>query len=146
MNEVGIYLQIPLYNESVDEVAEKWLIILVQSECGINEDGILLLNDSRNWQAFFEARHSIPTNALEKTKQLDTWSILTDTIVPPTNFQEFLDTAHTILQNSDIEYILFGHLGDCHLHFHLIPTKAQQSEALKIYDQIVEKSAELGGI
>jgi len=146
MSEVGIYLQIPLYGESVDEVAEKWLKILVHSECGINESGILVLNDSRNWQTFFEARHSIPVNALEKTKQLDTWSILTDTIVPPKNFQELLDTAHAMLQNSGIEYILFGHLGDCHLHFHLIPTKAQQSKALKIYDQIVEKSTELEGV
>jgi len=105
-----------------------------------------LLNDPRNWQTFFEARHSIPTNALEKTKKLDTWSILTDTIVPPERFQELLDTAHALLQKSKIEYLLFGHLGDCHLHFHLIPTKTQQPEALKVYDEIVDKSAELGGI
>ena len=146
MNEVGIYLQIPLYGKSVDDVAEKWLQILVHSGCGINEEGILLLNDPRNWQTFFEARHSIPANALEKTRQLDTWSILTDTIVPSENFKELLDTAHTLLHKSKIEYLLFGHLGDCHLHFHLIPTKAQQPTALDIYDQIVEKSAELGGI
>ena len=146
INEVGLYLQIPLYNESIDKVAEKWLKILVHSECGINDDGILLLNDPRNWQTFFEARHSIPVNALERTKQLDTWSILTDTIVPPENFQELLDTAHTLLQKSEIEYLLFGHLGDCHLHFHLIPTKVQQAEALTVYDEIVEKSAELGGV
>ena len=41
---------------------------------------------------------------------------------------------------------MFGHLGDCHLHFHLIPTQEQQPEALKVYDEIVEKSAELGGV
>ena len=146
MSEVGIYIQIPLYNESVDEVAEKWLKILSDAECGINEDGILLLNDPRNWQTFFEARHSMPVNALEKTKKLDTWSILTDTIVPPEKFQELLDSAHALLQKSKIEYLLFGHLGDCHLHFHLIPTKTQQPEALKVYDEIVEKSAELGGV
>ena len=50
------------------------------------------------------------------------------------------------LQNSKIEYLLFGHLGDCHLHFHLIPTLKQQPRALEVYDQIVEKSAELGGV
>ena len=81
-----------------------------------------------------------------KTRQLDTWSILTDTIVPPENFQKLLDSAHRLLQKSKIEYLLFGHLGDCHLHFHLIPTKEQQNIALNIYDQIIEKSAELGGV
>ena len=77
---------------------------------------------------------------------MDTLSILTDTIVPPNSFQEFLDSAHTLLKKSEIEYLLFGHLGDCHLHFHLIPTKEQQNIALNIYDQIIEKSAELGGV
>ena len=145
-SEVGIYLQIPLYNETVEDVAEDWLNILTNSDCGIHEDGILLLNTPQNWQTFFEARHSIPSNALEKTRQLDTWSILTDTIVPPDNFPEFLKTTHLILQTADIEYLLFGHLGDCHLHFHLIPTKDQQHKALEVYHQIIEKSAELDGV
>ena len=73
-------------------------------------------------------------------------SILTDTIVPPENFQKFLDSAHDMLQKSEIEYLLFGHLGDCHLHFHLIPTRDQQQKALEIYQHIVQKSAELGGV
>ena len=73
-------------------------------------------------------------------------SILTDTIVPPENFQKFLDRTHDLLQQSDIEYLLFGHLGDCHLHFHLIPTRNQQPEALEIYQQIVKISAELDGV
>ena len=45
-----------------------------------------------------------------------------------------------------MEYLLFGHLGDCHLHFHFIPTRDQQPKALEIYQQIVRKSAEMGGV
>jgi len=145
-SEVGIYFQIPLYDKCVEDVAEDWLDILKNSKCGIQEEGILLLNDPQNWRTFFNARHSIPSNALDKTRQLDTWSILTDTIVPPENFPEFLDSTHSILQKANIEYLLFGHLGDCHLHFHLIPTRDQQSKALEAYNQIVEKSANLGGV
>ena len=145
-SEVGIYLQIPLYNKKIEDEAEKWLDILQSSKCGINEDAILLLNNPNDWQTFFEARHSIPSNALEKTHRLDTWSILTDTIVPPENFQQFLDVSHELIQKSGIEYLLFGHLGDCHLHFHLIPTKDQQSKALDVYQNIVKKSANLGGV
>ncbi len=145
-SEVGIYLQVPLYNETVEDVAEDWLNILSKSNCGIHEDGVILLNTPQNWQTFFEARHSIPANALEKTRQLDTWSILTDTIVPSENFPEFLDVTHSILQTAEIEYLLFGHLGDCHLHFHLIPSRDQQPKALEVYHLIVEKSAELGGV
>ena len=145
-SEVGIYMQIPLYNVNLEDAAESWCNILEKFPCKINAENILLLNNPNDWQTFFEARHSIPTNALEKTHRLDTWSIITDTIVPPENFQKFLDAAHMLLQHSNIEYLLFGHLGDCHLHFHLIPTKEQQSEALHVYQDIVKKSAELGGV
>ena len=145
-SEVGIYLQIPLYNETVEDVAENWFNILLKSDSNIHEDGILLLNTPQNWKTFFEARHSMPANALEKTRQLNTWSILTDTIVPSDNFSEFLDITHSILQTANIEYLLFGHLGDCHLHFHLIPTKVQQPKALEVYNQIIENSTELGGV
>ena len=145
-SEVGIYLQIPLYNETVEDVAEFWLNNLLKSDCNIHEDGILLLNSPQNWETFFNARHSIPANALKKTRSLGTWSILTDTIVPPENFSKFLDSTHLILQNADIEYLLFGHLGDCHLHFHLIPTKDRQPTALDVYDQIIELTAKLGGV
>ena len=145
-SEVGIYLQIPLYKQKVEDVAEDWLNVLQQSKCKIQENSIFLLNNPKDWQTFFEARHSIPTNALEKTQRLDTWSILTDTIVPPDNFQEFLDRAHNLLQKSEIEYLLFGHLGDCHLHFHFIPTQDQQPKALEIYKHIIKISAALGGV
>tara|TARA_B100001029_G_scaffold174830_1_gene175410 strand:+ start:1752 stop:3365 length:1614 start_codon:yes stop_codon:yes gene_type:complete len=145
-NEVGIYLQIPLINESIDYAGGVWLEILANSNCGIDEDRILWLNEKRNWDIFFEARHSIPVNALEKTRLMDTCSILTDTIVPVNNFDSFLNKTHDIIQKSKIEYILFGHLGDCHLHFHLIPTNSQQNIALMVYDKIIDLTHELGGV
>ena len=145
-SEVGIYMQIPLYNINLEQAAESWFHVLENAPCKINTENILLLNNPNDWQTFFEARHSIPANALEKTHRLDTWSILTDTIVPPENFQQFLDVSHELIQKSGIEYLLFGHLGDCHLHFHLIPTKDQQSKALDVYQNIVKKSANLGGV
>ena len=37
-------------------------------------------------------------------------------------------------------------MGDCHLHFHLIPTKVQQPKALEVYNQIIENSTKLGGV
>ena len=144
--QVGLYLQIPIYDETIEYVAENWMKILMDSKCEIKEDEIYLLNNGNEWQTFFEARHSIPENALKKTHELDTWSILTDTIVPSENFQKLLDETHAILKKTKIEYLLFGHLGDCHLHFHFIPTKLQQPLALKTYEKIIKICSKLGGV
>jgi len=144
--EVGIYLQVPLYNtKSIDQV-ENWYNILDKSKCNIDMNNIFYLNDLRDWEMFFQARHSIPENALKKTKKYDTVSILTDTIVPSKNFNNFLEYTHQILKNAKIEYLLFGHLGDCHLHFHLIPKPDQVYNAKKIYQKIVRKTNSFAGV
>ena len=118
----------------------------MNSNCNIHDDGVIVLNTPKSWKTFFEARHSIPERALKKTKELNTFSILTDIIVPSNQFSYFLKKTHSILQQSKIEYLLFGHLGDCHLHFHLIPTINKQSLAILAYEKIVEESTKLGGV
>ena len=145
-DDVGIYLQIPIYNESMDSKIEEWTKIFQSFNAEIDLDKIIVLNDPGNWNKFFEARHSIPDNALTKTQRLGGVSIITDTIVPKDKFRLYLEKVHTKLKKSNIEYLLFGHLGDCHLHFHLIPTKKQEKESLKIYDYLIDLSSKLGGV
>ena len=145
-DDVGIYLQIPIYNESMDSKIEEWTQIFQSFNAEIDLDKIIVLNDPGNWNKFFEARHSIPDNALTKTQRLGGVSIITDTIVPKDKFRLYLEKVHTKLKKSNIEYLLFGHLGDCHLHFHLIPTKKQEKESLEIYDYLIDLSSKLGGV
>ncbi len=145
-SEVGIYLQIPIMKKSVDQKCSEWLTLLLQSNCNILDDNIYVLNDKKSWDLFFNSRHSIPENALKKSKNLGGVSIITDIIVPNENFSELIKNTHRLIKDSKIEYLLFGHLGDCHLHFHMIPTKKQELRAKKIYDQIVDLSLILDGV
>ena len=145
-NDVGIYLQIPIYNESMDSKIEEWIQIFQSFNSDIDLDSIIVLNDPNNWKKFFEARHSIPDNALTKTQRLGGLSIITDTIVPKDKFRAYLKEVHGKLKKSQIEYLLFGHLGDCHLHFHLIPNNKQEKESLEIYDYLIDLSSKLGGV
>ena len=109
-------------------------------------DKIFVLSDKKSWDLFFEARHSMPELAFQETKKVDGISVITDTIVPPENFKESLSEIHHVIQKAKIEYLLFGHLGDCHLHFHLIPAKGQQEVAFDVYNEIIKISSNLGGV
>ena len=145
-SDVGIYIQIPIYNDTLDKKIIEWTDLFKQFNNSINLEDIIVLNDPLNWKKFFEARHSIPDNALRRTRQLGGVSIITDTIVPPNNFMQYLKSAHKVLQKSKIEYLLFGHLGDCHLHFHLIPNGKQDKKCMEVYDYLVDTSSKLGGV
>ena len=143
---VGIYIQIPIHNEDIDNIIEKWYGILIEFKYITEDEQILSLNDSHNWKTFFEARHSIPANALQQAKENKTASIITDTIVPPSSFCEFIKKTHQLIQNKKIDYLLFGHLGDCHLHFHLIPNQENEAIAIDCYHKIIKLSSDLGGV
>ena len=83
---------------------------------------------------------------MTKTRKFGGISIITDTIVPQENFLFYLREIHKKLQKEKIEYLLFGHLGDCHLHFHLIPDGKQNEQCLEIYDFMIDLSTKLGGV
>ena len=144
--DVGIYIQIPIFTKTFDATTEEWVNLITEFDKEINLDNIIILNDPRNWKKFFKARHSIPDNALTKTRQLGGISIITDTIVPPSKYRKYLKLIHQRLQTESIEYLLFGHLGDCHLHFHLIPTEQQDKKCLEVYDYMIDLSTKFGGV
>lgn len=143
---VAVYVQVPLSDEAVEDAAERWLTILSEADCGIDEDAILLLDNDRDRDLFLKARHSLPANSLEVVHRRGTFTIMTDTVVPPDRFPEFLRFTHDLLRAEGLDYLSFGHLGDCHLHFMMLPEKEQLARATGAYDRIVEKSAELGGV
>ena len=145
-DQVGVYIQIPLFDQDSDPVIERWLDILSGSGCGIDPDKVLMLDTDALRALFLEARHSLPAHALEIVKQRGAYTIMTDTVVPPGRFSEFLEFTHGRLAAEGLEYVAFGHLGDCHLHFTILPTRDRIQRAIEIYDEIVAKSADLGGV
>jgi D-lactate dehydrogenase (cytochrome) len=147
-HQVAIYIQVPLYEKSLDEAAEEWFTFLMNApeECGIDENGIMLLTTDRERELFFKSRHSMPANAVEVVQHRGTYTIMTDALVPPEHFAEFLGHTHQLIQSEKLDYLAFGHLGDCHLHFTILPEKDQLERATQIYEDIIAKSAELGGI
>ena len=73
------------------------------------------------------------------------FNIIDPNLSPGLDFKN-LHLEPNIFTISNIEYVLFGHLGDCHLHFHLIPSEKQKDIALKIYQKIIKISTDLNGV
>lgn len=145
-DQVGIYIQEPLFDREMEDAVGVWLEIIEEAELDIDEDAILLLDSDSLRRLFMEARHSMPANALEVAQQRGSFTIMTDTVVPPDRFPEFLEFTHGRIAAKGLDYLSFGHLGDCHLHFTILPSDGQMDEAVAAYDDIIAKSADLGGV
>ncbi len=145
-NPVAVYLQIPVSAETADSATEAWFERLCSLDVAIDPDAIILLDNERDRTLFMEARHSLPANSLEVVMHRGTYTLMTDTVVPTERFAEFLSFTHALLNKNKLDYLAFGHLGDCHLHFSMMPEKSQLENATRVYEKIVAKSAELGGV
>jgi D-lactate dehydrogenase (cytochrome) len=145
-DQVGVFIQVPLYEQSLDNAAQQWFEILIDAKCGIDEGAIKIMLNDRDRSLFLQARHSMPANSLEVVQRRGAYTIMTDTVVPEYKFEEFLEYTHNLLKSEGLDYLSFGHLGDSHLHFMILPEKSQLVRATRVYEMIVEKSACLGGV
>ncbi|MCD6292273.1 MAG: FAD-binding oxidoreductase, partial [Deltaproteobacteria bacterium] len=145
-NQVAIYIQIPIIDKNLDQETERWFNLLLDSDCGIDPEAVILLDNEPKRRIFMESRHSMPANALEVIQKHKTYTIMTDTVVPPEHFAEFLEYIHSLLKTEGIDYLSFGHFGDCHLHFTLLPEQKKLKRAAELYDLFIIKAVELGGV
>ncbi len=141
---VAIYLQVPSATGEADALAEKWFERLCDLD--LDPDSIIMLDNDRDRALFMEARHSMPANSIEEVTRRGAFTVMTDTVVPKERFGEFMEYANGLLKERGIDYLAFGHIGDCHIHFSMMPRREQLDDALDVYDSIVAKSAAMGGI
>ena len=145
-DQVGIYIQDPLFERDELDAAEVWLELLSEAELDIDEEAMIMLDSDAQRELFMDARHSMPANALEVAQHRNSFTIMTDTVVPQDKFAEFLEFAHKRIDADGLDYLSFGHLGDCHLHFTILPKEEQINDAVSVYDDIIAKSSDLGGV
>ncbi|MCM8763740.1 MAG: FAD-binding oxidoreductase, partial [Candidatus Omnitrophica bacterium] len=69
-----------------------------------------------------------------------------DIAVPENNFRELVAFYRKFSRESGIQTVLFGHIGENHLHFNLFPIDEKEKKlAKRIYCSCVEKALSLGG-
>jgi FAD/FMN-containing dehydrogenase len=70
----------------------------------------------------------------------------TDFAVPLARNREMLNYYHARLRESGIDYVLFGHIGDAHLHVNVLPnSEAEFQAAQKLLLEFAGHAVELGG-
>jgi len=100
-----------------------------------------------------ELRHTLPDGINTYLKQHESYKLGTDFVVPAEGFGEMLkyylaagQTFKNEHQRGGIHYLLFGHIGDFHLHFNFITHNSEEQKTAKaIYLDLAQKAISLGG-
>lgn len=93
-----------------------------------------------------EFRHALPVAVNERVVRNGQQKIGTDMAVPDGRFEDFLSYSRNLLERSGLEYLAFGHIGDCHIHINVLPKDDEEAGmAVRIYRRLVAYAVICGG-
>jgi D-lactate dehydrogenase (cytochrome) len=107
--------------------------------------------DSVQRKKLKEFRHLVPETVNRIISTLSAGNhrihkVSTDTAVKPEDLQKYYSIMREILEDSGVQYIVFGHSGQGHLHANLIPVDAEELEnAMKAVELIAAEAVVFGG-
>jgi len=130
--------------ETEDILFEQWNELLEKHNADVDRSWFTTTDQDR--EKMREFRHALPVTVNERIARYDRKKVGTDMAVPDEKFAGFLRFYKQILDASGLDYVIFGHIGDCHLHANLLPKDETEAEkARHIYGRCVAQAIMLGG-
>ncbi|MFW5923049.1 MAG: FAD-binding oxidoreductase [Planctomycetota bacterium] len=96
-------------------------------------------------------RHAVPEhiNAIIGRRKRDVpelHKVGTDMAVPDEHLPDVLELYRNRLEESGLEYVIFGHIADNHLHVNILPrTDDEVEQAMELYRQFAEEVVNMNG-
>ncbi|NNE97889.1 MAG: FAD-binding oxidoreductase [Pyrinomonadaceae bacterium] len=140
----AIFFEQETTEENEDDLFEKWNALLENHNAGI-EISWFAINE-QDLEKMRDFRHALPVAVNERIVKNKQKKVGTDMAVPDDKFRSFLSFYKKKLSESGLDHVIFGHIGDNHLHANIIP--GSQEEAIKarhLYGRFVAQAIMLGG-
>jgi D-lactate dehydrogenase (cytochrome) len=130
--------------DSEDALLEQWNELLEKNNADLDRSWFTTSEQDREKMRAF--RHALPVSVNERVVRNKQRKIGTDMAVPDANFAGFLRFYKQTLDASGLDYVIFGHIGDCHLHANILPKDESEAEqARHLYGRFIAQSIMLGG-
>ena len=103
--------------------------------------------EAKDRERFRAFRHSFPEAVVETNRKRGFMNMGTDYAVPLDRDREMLRYYRERLETElPGRYVIYGHLGDAHLHLNILPTTAEEAEkATRMLREFAEQAVRLGG-
>lgn len=142
--ECALFFDQETDSENEQSLLEKWNAILEKHGADLQNSIFTTTDADRDRMKAF--RHALPVSVNERVVRNKQKKIGTDMAVPDSTFRSFLKFYKQKLSESGLESVIFGHVGDCHLHANLLPKNEEEAHAAKrLYGRFIAQSLMLGG-
>jgi D-lactate dehydrogenase (cytochrome) len=118
---------------------------MIQKYTGLSDDTWIALSDNEH-KEMAEFRHELPLQVYENLTENSQKKVGLDTAVPIEHFPELFRFYSEIFGDLSLQYVIFGHIGNSHLHANIFcQNDDEYALALQIYDKCIDKTLALSG-
>jgi FAD/FMN-containing dehydrogenase len=98
-------------------------------------------------ERFRKFRHALPEAVNDLVRRRGVLKMNTDFAVPADRSREMMAIYRETLQREfPGQYVIFGHIGDAHVHVNILPSSGEESDRAKnVITEFARQAAELGG-
>ena len=142
--EAAIYFEQEVTKKNEDDVISEWAKLITKSEGSL--DDTWFAHTEKDRKHLQDVRHDLPDLVNERVKRSGFKKIGTDIAVPFSCLPDMLTFYQKLLSTEGLEFVIFGHIGDAHLHVNILPKNNYDIEkGLSVYKNLVKKAISLGG-
>jgi D-lactate dehydrogenase (cytochrome) len=93
-----------------------------------------------------EMRHSVPEGVSAFVRRYGTHKVSTDIAVPADEFSDMMEDYIRVGEDSGIRYVMYGHIGDSHIHFNFLPKDSGElRRSLEYWVDLMKVGVKRGG-
>lgn len=140
----AIFFEQAVDGDTADRAIDAWARAFEKH--GVSFDSVWFGTTEREEKLFREFRHRLPEKVNEIVRRNKFPKTGTDLAVPDTNFLEMIKYYEEELRRSGIRYLVFGHIGESHIHANLLPDNERDyAGSRNTYLKLATKAVSLGG-
>jgi D-lactate dehydrogenase (cytochrome) len=140
----AVFFEQETSSETEDALLEQWNKLLEKHGADLERSWFTTNEQDREKMRSF--RHALPVAVNDRIAKYKQRKVGTDMAVPDDNFPAFLKFYKDTLEAGGIDHVIFGHIGDAHLHANMLPKNdGEANKAKQIYGRCVAQAIMLGG-
>jgi len=145
----AIFFDVPYSEEKINIIFSK--INKITKKCKTSLSNSWSGYENREITRLKHFRHALPENvnaiiATRKQQFPQLHKLGTDICVPEKYFRNMMEYYHTVLRNANLDYVIFGHIGENHVHVNILPKNMEELRlGEEIYEKFAKKAVDYGG-
>ncbi|MHA1347363.1 MAG: FAD-binding oxidoreductase [Candidatus Heimdallarchaeaceae archaeon] len=147
--KTAIFFEILYSEDTLEDIIMK--LDEIAMDCNSSIDSCWSAFDDVEKESFKAMRHAVPETvngiiAKRKNEHPGIHKLGTDMSVEHQHFREMMKLYHDKMQEHGLEYVMWGHIGDSHVHLNILPRNMDElALGKKLYKIFATKAVEFGG-